>query len=590
MDRKDFYFRQRVTQSEIDAAFNSSEVAQRDIVKDILGGGFLVGGSNPATVIENTTPDLQVIINQFLGYDQLGQRLSNSRSGYQAGVALAAAGGPQLVDISVDEAAASTAVSTPGNEKTVSIFVEFRRNPSDPRTDGNGATVNWLQDESVTFNIVQSAEAGSGLSVPPPLRNDQLLLADIVLTHSKTTILNADIDQSRREGFALALIHGNSHTESGTDPIPVAVATSGQGGLMSGNDKIKLDAVDFTDSGVGALFQKFYAVFQTTNITAPAATTLNVTPQLTGKSAGGSTSVEGVLTQSAAPKNRVTLQTTGGDDLLDSSTGNKVYGRLTVDSEVTPTLWTLSFYTLSDVGVENAFDMTPFSGDTLQMFCVESYSFENIPSDGFLRIPSDQVAAEVPDATETVKGIVELSANLEEAANVAVQGDDDRLHRQVFLDVTLTGTVTPSGLTKDRIIPGAVNDISDASDFDLSTVFTDGKITFNRKGKYQIIGALKCANEFGSVGDIQVELIQPAGAPDVDIPGIGTVSTGAEVGTRALLAGTTERKHYPFVGTFEIVADGDDADIVYQINNANVTVNFGTILDSRIVIRMIRKD
>ena len=173
-DRKDFYFRQRVTQAELDEAFSELEAADRALMAEVLGSGFLITGTAPATVTENSPQALNVLMNHFVGYDQLGRRLSNFRSAFLGGTDLGS-GLPQTVDISTDENGASTTVAVNGNERIVSIFIEFTRNPLDARLDGNGQNVFFDQDESIKINIVQSAEVAIGGAVPPPLRGDQLL-------------------------------------------------------------------------------------------------------------------------------------------------------------------------------------------------------------------------------------------------------------------------------------------------------------------------------------------------------------------------------------------------------------------------------
>ena len=401
-DRKDFYFRQRVTQAELDAAFSAMEQADLRIVEDILGFGFLVGAVNPATVEENTVPDQNVRVNQFLGYDQLGRRLTNIGSGFQGAVNLGAPP-PQIVDLFVDEVGAATTVTTPGNERILTIFIEFTRLTSDPRVDGNGANVFFQQDESIQFNVVQSAEAPVGFGVPTPARADQLILADVTRIFGQTAFANADIDQSRRQNFALALIHGASHAENGTDPVPNALAVVGQGGLLSGADKIKLDDVDFSATGIGTrLANTHYRDFQPANGVAPAATSIDVTGSLIGKSAGGTPLVEGVVT--TAPDNTVIVRDDDGDDFtpLDSTNEpSKVFGRLTEAAGV----WTLSFFIRDDALGETAFDMTPFAGSAFEWFIQEAYLVHNLPSANPLRsIPSDQVAAEVPTATTVAQG------------------------------------------------------------------------------------------------------------------------------------------------------------------------------------------
>jgi len=403
MDRKDFYYRQRVTQAELDAAFASAEVADRDIVKDTLGSGFLISGPAPATVIENTVPDSNVLANEFLGYDQNGQRLSNARSGYQGGVDKGLPA--QLVDMLVDELAVATTVTTPGNEKILSIFVEFTRDLSDPRLDGSAATVYHIANESIKFNVVQSAEAPVGTATPPPLRSDQLLLADVTRIFAQTVFLNADIDQSRRQAFALVLLHGGTHVEGGADPIPNA--TGSVGGLMSAVDKTRFDILPETAADVANLFPNQFRDFQPANVLAPAATTLDVTSTFVAQTPGGSTSVEGFVT--TAPHNLSMLRRVNGDAFLEqtSGNGNQVQARLTEAAGV----WTLSFFYLDETtGAETPYDMTPFSGQTIVWITPRAYKLHNLPSSNPLRsVPSDQVAGEVPTAGVGSLGLVEAA-------------------------------------------------------------------------------------------------------------------------------------------------------------------------------------
>ena len=181
-NRHDYFFRQKVTEAELDSGFDKLEDADRDIMSDQLLSGVMSNG----VVSEAAAPDLTVDVSgPHITYDQQGRRIFHSSL--------------QNVDATLDEVGASTAVAGGGNEKILALFVEFDRLLSDPRTDGNGATVFFVRDESFKFNIVQSAEAPIGTAVPPPLRGDQILLADITLINAQTQILNADIDTARRE-------------------------------------------------------------------------------------------------------------------------------------------------------------------------------------------------------------------------------------------------------------------------------------------------------------------------------------------------------------------------------------------------------
>jgi len=418
MHRQDWYYRQRVTAAEMDTAADNAEIADRRITQEIMGEGFLVDGVNPATVVENSPKDLQVVCNQFLGYSKLGERVSNLLTGYLGGIDQGAA--PQTIDLSVDEVGAPTTVGAAPNEKTLTIFVEFRRHPSDPRLDGVGATVYWEQAESIQFNVVQSAEAPLGTSVPTPARADQLILADVVRVFAQTQFQNSDISQTRREDFVFNLVHGPTHVETGSDPIPNA--TPSVGGLESAADKTKLNTITWTDAGVGGLFNNQYRDFQPANVTAPAAISLDVSTQMSAQTPGGSTSVEGILT--TPPDNSVDIRKANGDSFLNA-TGDKIQARLGEAAGV----WTLSFFYLDETtGAETGYDMTPDSGATIVWFVQRAYSLENLPSGNPSRtIPSDQVAGEVPDATPTQKGVMVFATDGEVAASKAVQGNDSRL-------------------------------------------------------------------------------------------------------------------------------------------------------------------
>ena len=182
MNRLDYFFRQLLSEQELDLGFDKVEAADQKLMTDQLLTGVFIGGE----VAEHfPTPDLTVdIAGPMNAYDQLGRRIFFSPL--------------QVLDMSVDELAVSTAVGTPGNEKILTIFVEFDRALSDPRLDGNDNTVYFQRAESFKFNVVQSAEAAIGTAVPPTPRVDQLILADVTIINAQTQILNADIDDARR--------------------------------------------------------------------------------------------------------------------------------------------------------------------------------------------------------------------------------------------------------------------------------------------------------------------------------------------------------------------------------------------------------
>jgi hypothetical protein len=178
-NRRDFYFRQKVTEAELDGAFDEFESADRAIVAD-LG---LIGIASGLGVAQQASPNLTVQVAGGVAYDQSGQRMSIPST--------------QNLNCALDEDGLNTAVVTPGNSRILSVFLEFDRVLSDPRVDGNSATVYFVRAESFVLNLAKGVEGVS--PVAPVLRGDQILLADITLAHGATTIVTADIATTRRQ-------------------------------------------------------------------------------------------------------------------------------------------------------------------------------------------------------------------------------------------------------------------------------------------------------------------------------------------------------------------------------------------------------
>lgn len=186
-NRLDYYFRQLVTEDELNRGFQYAEDAEHRIVVDQGLTGIVAGQG----VGENTIPDLNVQVGSGVAYSRDGERINVPA--------------PQIVDMSEDDAGAPTAVVTPGNEKWLSLFVVFDRILSDPRVDGNGDTVYFERAEGFEFSVVQGAEAAAGTATRPPIDSGKILLADMLITHGQTAIVNAGINVDRREGRTLPL-------------------------------------------------------------------------------------------------------------------------------------------------------------------------------------------------------------------------------------------------------------------------------------------------------------------------------------------------------------------------------------------------
>ena len=195
-DRLNYYFRQGVTEAELDLGFELLEQADRNLAGDI-GIFGIIDGMRASE--RDGVPDLSVDLTApGRAYDRLGRRIFY--------------GTAQNVDLSTDVNGVATAVQGEGNEKIVSLYIQFDRLPSDPRTDGNSQQVFFRLDESFRFVVRQGSEAPAGQAVPPPLQPDALLIVDVARRFGQSQILNSDLrpnplvpdDEGRRQRFVFA--------------------------------------------------------------------------------------------------------------------------------------------------------------------------------------------------------------------------------------------------------------------------------------------------------------------------------------------------------------------------------------------------
>ena len=182
MKRRNFYYRQKVTESELDSAFNDVEEALKKFVQGFQYVGIALGAVPTEATIPNLTIDLS---GPAVIYDQTQDPILWSAT--------------QNLDLSIDENGSGTAVTpASGNEKWLSVFAEFERSESDPRIDGLGNTVYFFQDEGFSLNVVQGAESAAP-ATRPGLRGDQILLCDVLIQDGTTAIINSMIDTTRSQ-------------------------------------------------------------------------------------------------------------------------------------------------------------------------------------------------------------------------------------------------------------------------------------------------------------------------------------------------------------------------------------------------------
>lgn len=234
MDKRDWYYRQLVTESDLDESFDWAETADRAQNEDF----GIVGAFSGLGVTPNAPADLNVLVAAGVGCDKDGKRLYISSQ--------------QIVDCSEDVYGASTSVSGGSNEKFISIFLGFDQVLSTPETDGNGLSVYTEITESFELYVLQGTETAIGAATPPALQSDAILLADVRLINAQTQIVAADIDVNedvtftfsiRREDWYRDDLTNLGETGYGTSRDAVAALFTLVDGLSSGG------GVSFSASG-----------------------------------------------------------------------------------------------------------------------------------------------------------------------------------------------------------------------------------------------------------------------------------------------------------------------------------------------------
>jgi len=186
--RTDYFFRQKVTEAELDLAFELLELADLNLAADIGAYGISSGAEpTPHSPVPNLTVDLTA---PARAYDNLGQRIFF--------------GTGQVVDCSVDLTGIPTEVPVAGQERWLGLFLRFDRLLSDPRTDGNSQQVFFRRDESFEVVVRQGPLGPVGGASKVPLMPDELLVCDVLRKNAQTQILAPDSDVTRRQAFIFA--------------------------------------------------------------------------------------------------------------------------------------------------------------------------------------------------------------------------------------------------------------------------------------------------------------------------------------------------------------------------------------------------
>lgn len=186
--RLEYFFRQRVSEAELNLGFEQLERADRNLAADVGIRGIIAGA---VPVAHDPVADLTIDLTApGRAYDALGQRVF-----FGAG---------QRFDCSVDYQGIPTEVLQAGQERWLGVFLRFARLLSDPRTDGNSQELFFRHDESFELVVRQGAAAPAGTAHKVALEPDELLVCDVRRVFGQDQILAEHIDTARRQAFVFA--------------------------------------------------------------------------------------------------------------------------------------------------------------------------------------------------------------------------------------------------------------------------------------------------------------------------------------------------------------------------------------------------
>lgn len=203
-DMRDFYYRQKVLEDELDGAFNGLEVADQKLDGDL---GFCRDDSQPGVYggiawgFDAThLGGLDIAIGSGAAYRSDGKRVGTGTS-YTVnttyiGSCPIGAGGHG------DGTTVLGTVGDIGKECIVSIFIAFDRLLSDERYDGYNQKVYFKRDESFHFLLTMGPHkliSDPGDPVPPARDANAHLIVDVRLQNSAGTVTFYSLSQARQE-------------------------------------------------------------------------------------------------------------------------------------------------------------------------------------------------------------------------------------------------------------------------------------------------------------------------------------------------------------------------------------------------------
>lgn len=230
----------------------------------------------------------------------------------------------------------------------------------------SGSSVTNLQREVNSVNSFTGHTAGTAKDAKPSWTSNDV--------GTSTDDLKARADSLSAK---FNVTTGHSHSGAAGDGAPISASDLG----------------DYND---------YHSVLQAVEVDGVSGSSTDISTEMSGETAGGGESTEGVPTES--PYNRAEIRDQATGEALEDAGGQKIYGRITESAGT----WTLSYYT-NESGTETSASIG--SSTDITVYFRKVFTSANRPTFGesVLEIDSLDYTADIVDASATQAGKVTTS-------------------------------------------------------------------------------------------------------------------------------------------------------------------------------------
>lgn len=198
MDRHNWYYRFLADTDWLDDHHDDIEDSIWNLLLELTEDTGVVYGLDVSE--RGVGANFSVDVSSGVAYDTYGRRIINSST--------------TNVEFDEDENGDPIEVVSSGNERIVSVYAYYNTTDSDPAIDGFGNTVYQVTTEDVDFKLYQGTEATASTATPAANPGDGgVLLANVTIAYSDTTVDDAEIDTSVKEELTILGYSGFVHDE-----------------------------------------------------------------------------------------------------------------------------------------------------------------------------------------------------------------------------------------------------------------------------------------------------------------------------------------------------------------------------------------